>query len=51
MRLTDRSHLMNLLPFVANEEHVRVKNAVSGENVSLIFDGTTLAGEALAIIL
>ena len=51
MRLTDRSHLMNLLPFVANEEHARVKNAVSGENVSLTFDGTTRAGEALAIIL
>lgn len=51
VRLTDRSHLMNLLPFILDEERNRLKTAISDENVSFIFDGTTRIGEALAIIL
>ena len=46
-RLTDRSHMANLLPFILNEEQDRMKHEIVGRDVSVIFDGTTRLGDAM----
>ena len=39
MRLTDRRHMSNLITFVLKEEQQRIKQEISSEFVSVIFDG------------
>jgi hypothetical protein len=46
-RLTDTRHMLDLVPFVLQEDRSRIKNKC----VSLIFDGTTRLGEVLVVIL
>ena len=48
-RLMDRRHLFDYLPFVLKEEENRIKE-LDGKNISMIFDGTSHLGEALAIV-
>ena len=48
-RLTDRSHLANLIPFVLEDEQTRLKQEIDQKCVSVIFDGTTHLGEILVI--
>lgn len=50
-RLTGRSHLTDLIPFVLEEEKSSLKAEIQGRSVSLAFDGSTRQGEALAIVL
>ena len=50
-RLTDRRHMSDLIPFILEEEQARIKNEIAGKAVSVIYDGTTRLGEALAIVL
>ena len=50
-RLTDRSHMANLLPFILNEEQDRMKQEIAGRDISVIFDGTTRLGEAIVILI
>ena len=51
-RLTHNSHLGQLIPFISSTELQRVKEEVADvKHVSIIFDGSTHLGEALAIIL
>ena len=38
---------MNLLPFIAKEEQTRIRQELDGQNMSVIFDGTTHLNEAL----
>ena len=40
----------DLIPFVASEEQKRIKQEIEGKVVSVVFDGTTRLGEALAVI-
>ena len=49
-KLTDRRHKFNLVPFVLKEEENRLKEEISGKNISVCFDGTSRLGEALAIV-
>ena len=50
-RLTDRSHMSELIPFVQMQEEKEIKQEISEKHVSVIFDGTTRLGEALAIVI
>ena len=49
-RLTDRHYMSDLIPFILQQEHRKIQNEISGRDVSVIFDGTTHLGEALAIV-
>ena len=49
-RLTSIPNMRQLTPFVRKEEEEMIKGEISGHNVSVIFDGTTRLGEALAIV-
>lgn len=51
LRLVSARHLYALLPFIQEQEKKRIKEEVAGHDVSIIFDGSTRLGEALAIIL
>lgn len=52
LRLTDRSHLAQYIPLLTDTEMERIKNEVeSADYLSVIFDGSTYQGEALAILL
>lgn len=49
-QLTDRSHVANLIPFVVEQERLRLKQELGHKNVSINFDGTTRLEEALVIV-
>ena len=49
-RLTDRRHLFDLIPFILGEEKQNIKLSIQGKWLSVIFDGTSHCGEALAIL-
>ena len=46
-RLSNRRHI---IPFVLKEEQQRIKQEISSKSVSVIFDGTSRLGEALAVV-
>ena len=48
---TDRRHMSDLIPFILEEEQARIKNEIACKAVTVIYDGTTRLGEALAIVL
>ena len=50
-RLAGRRSLSDLIPFIHQEEIALIKEELRGKKVSVIFDGTTRLGEAMAIIL
>ena len=50
-RLTDRRHLFDMIPFILKEEEAVIKNAIEGQHLGIVFDGTTRHGEAMAIVL
>ena len=43
--------MLDLVPFVLNQERARVRNEIEGKFVSVIFDGTSRLGEVLAVVL
>ena len=43
-------NMQQMLPFVLSQERERVKAAINGKPISIIFDGTTHVCEALVII-
>ena len=49
-KLGDTRGMHDLIPFVADDEQKRIKKEVEGKDVSVVFDGTTRLGEALAVI-
>ena len=52
LRLTDRAHLAQYIPFLTEVEMKRLKEEFIGANyISVIFAGSTHQGEALAVIL
>ena len=49
-RLTDKRFLFDLIPFILEDEKARNKQSIQGQYLSVIFDGTSHSGEALAIL-
>lgn len=49
-RLAGRRSLSDLIPFVHQQEVQKISKEIEGKKVSVIFDGTTRMGEAMAII-
>ena len=49
--LSDRRHMSDIIPFVSLQEHTRIKEEISEQYVSVIFDSTTRLGEAMAVVL
>ena len=43
-------HMLDLIPFIQKQEVTKIKDEISGQYVSLLFDGTTRLGEVLATI-
>jgi len=43
--------MSELIPFVLKEENSKIQSEISGQNVSVIFDGTSQLGEALFTVL
>ena len=52
-RLTDRRHMCDLIPFIITQEKADIKAEIVGKlkPVSVVFDGTTRLGEAMAIVI
>lgn len=50
LRLTDQRHMNDYIPFIVEEEVTRIRGEISGKDISIIFDGTTRLGEAMAIV-
>ena len=50
-RLTDRRHIFDLVPFIQMQELEKLRKEINGKMVSVIFDGTSYKGEALAIVI
>ena len=50
-RLTERSHMLDLVPFVLEEEKSLIKEEIKNKDMSIIYDGTTRLGEVLAIVI
>ena len=50
LRLTDRTHMLELIPFVLDEEKTHIKEEIKGKYLSIIYDGTSRLGEVLAIV-
>lgn len=51
LRLTDRRNIHDYILFILSEEESRIRSEITGQNISVIYDGTSHLGEALAIIL
>ena len=49
-RLTIKRYLFDLLPFILEEEKQNIKLSIQGKWLSVMFDGTSHCGEALAIL-
>ena len=49
-RLTDSRHMMDMMPFILQEQHAQVKDEIQGRDISIIFDGTTRLGEVLVVV-
>ena len=50
-RLTDRRHMCDHIPFIITQEKADIKAEIVGKPVSVVFDGTTKLGEAMAIVI
>ena len=50
LKLTHSSHLADYIPVLLQQEKETLKNEIQGEPVSVVFDGTTREGEALAVV-
>ena len=48
--LTIKRYLFDLLPFILEEEKQNIKLSIQGKWLSVMFDGTSHCGEALAIL-
>ena len=49
--LADQRNMSNLVRFIQKQEQAGICNEIKGRHVSIIFDGTTRLGEALAIVI
>ena len=49
-RLSDRRHMSDLIPLLVSQEQDNIKGEISGRPISVVFDGTTRLGEAMAVV-
>lgn len=42
--------MSDLVPFICAQERADIKADISGKPVSVVFDGTTRLGEAMAVV-
>ena len=49
-RLTDCRNMHDYVPFILKDEENRIRQEIEGKQLSIIFDGTSCLGEALAIV-
>lgn len=49
--LSHSKHMMDLVPFILQDECSRTRSEVQGKYISIIFDGTTRLGEVLVVVL
>ena len=49
-RLSDRHYMSDIVPLIHQEELRLLKKEIQGKHLSVIFDGTTRFGEAMAVI-
>ena len=49
-RLTDRRHTSDHVLWIITQEQADIKAEISGKPVSIVFDGTTRLGKAMAIV-
>ena len=50
-RLAGRRPMSDLIPLILSKEKKRIKEEISGKDVSVIFDGTSRLGEAVVVVL
>ena len=50
-RLTDRRNFLDYVPSILKEEESCIRSEIDGQQISVVFDGTSRLGEALAIII
>ena len=50
-RLTGTRHMLDLVPFILNEEKARIRKEIEGKFIAVTFDGTSHLGEVLAVVL
>ena len=50
LRLTDRRHMSDVVPFILAKEQAEIKEEIAGKPLSIIFDGTSRLGEAMTIV-
>ena len=50
-RLTGTRHMLDLVPFILNEEKARIRKEIEGKFIAVIFDETSRLGEVLAVVL
>ena len=50
-RLSDHRHMSDLVPLIVAQEQTEIKKELSGRPVSVVFDGTTRLGGAMAVVL
>ncbi len=48
--LTSSQHLRELIPIVHMEQKDKIKESISGRQISIIFDGTTHVAEAMVVV-
>ena len=49
IRLTDRRHMSDIVPFIWSQEQAQIKNKINEKPLSIVFDGTSRLGEAVAV--
>lgn len=50
-RLSDRRNMHDYIPFILKEEESHIRSEIQDQQLSVIFDGTSRLGEALAVLL
>ena len=50
-QLTDKQYMVDLILFILKEVETNIKQEIKEKHVSVIFDGTTCLGDALAVVL
>lgn len=49
-RLSDKRFMLDLIPFIRQQEEQTIEELLKGRYISIIFDGTTRLGEAIVIV-
>ena len=50
-RIGGRRTVFDLIPFILRIERKQLKEEIEGRDVSVVFDGTTPVGKALAVVI